>query len=657
MKGLREAFGVAGAHDTLNREGHAAEVIESGVEKRLLAFALPLLDVSVIGLFVMLGIFFLPNTLITFAWPPHGLSAGFPLLGLTSIAMSGWLLALTVVRQAKLLGHLTTLTIPTSITALLVSCGLLPTASSVLLVGCVVLACTAWLAALSMAHSRDHGLNQGASAIETLSRALLLVLAIASCFSFDWSMRWIAIIAAITLWGDCLRKGKLQNRGDLWIALSLQTLLAAARLGGCHGWIPRGFSGIQSGAALSYTLLGCVFWIVVFEHRPGLALTKRVKDWRIFLHVLTGILMLGCLATASFDRLAMGLVVIAGTGLAMAHVKKGINSALTERDTRLSLRGAESHHREAFHLGFDEPDTSVDVGKAVERKKGVRSGELEIWLAIAVGLFVGLFLYLQKVVTLGVGISQFALLFLGVAAFGIVEIAKRYRIESALERPMNGVGNAMPALVAVLALAREFTSYLSGSTSLGALALMMAAGVYFYRSIATGRRLEAIGGMLIANLGLTFLWRSLGWLAPELYLVPIGFSIFALVEVLKDRIPSSAQNPLRYIAVLTMVASPLFEVIGGSWVHMLALMVMSVFVILIAIGFRLRALMSTGSACLLVDLVAMVIRSTIDHLNLLWIAGVVLGIAVIALAAFCENHRDKLLARIRVLSAELATWS
>ncbi len=101
----------------------------------------------------------------------------------------------------------------------------------------------------------------------------------------------------------------------------------------------------------------------------------------------------------------------------------------------------------------------------------------------------------------------------------------------------------------------------------------------------------------------------------------------------------------------------MFEVIGGSWIHMLVLMIISVLVIFVAIGFRLRALVYAGSACLLVDLVAMVVRSTVHNQNLLWIVGVVFGIFVIALAAFCENHREKLLSRIRVLSAELATWN
>jgi len=36
---------------------------------------------------------------------------------------------------------------------------------------------------------------------------------------------------------------------------------------------------------------------------------------------------------------------------------------------------------------------------------------------------------------------------------------------------------------------------------------------------------------------------------------------------------------------------------------------------------------------------------------------VILGLGVIGLAAYCEHHREKLMSRIRLISAELETWS
>ncbi|MEZ6079276.1 MAG: hypothetical protein R3C56_27485 [Pirellulaceae bacterium] len=77
-------------------------------------------------------------------------------------------------------------------------------------------------------------------------------------------------------------------------------------------------------------------------------------------------------------------------------------------------------------------------------------------------------------------------------------------------------------------------------------------------------------------------------------------------------------DSLRYVGALTILVSPMLEILGGSWWHLLSLLVLCVCIVLASIGLRLRALMFTGSAFLLVDLVAMVIHSSFDHPQLLW---------------------------------------
>jgi len=86
-------------------------------------------------------------------------------------------------------------------------------------------------------------------------------------------------------------------------------------------------------------------------------------------------------------------------------------------------------------------------------------------------------------------------------------------------------------------------------------------------------------------------------------------------------------------------------------------MVLCVLVILLAIGLRIRALMYTGTAFLFADIAGMLIRASLDHPAFLWVGGIGLGATVIALAAICENHRENVLAKIRLLSSELATWN
>jgi hypothetical protein len=163
------------------------------------------------------------------------------------------------------------------------------------------------------------------------------------------------------------------------------------------------------------------------------------------------------------------------------------------------------------------------------------------------------------------------------------------------------------------------------------------------------------GGIL--NVSLLLLWRTLHLTDPQFYMVPIGLSILGLVELMKKELPRASHDLLRYIGALTILVSPTFEILGGSWLHLVTLMVLSVVVVLVAIGLQLKALMYTGSAFLLADLVGMIVRSTIDHPAMLWVCGLGLGAAVIGLAAYCERHREELLKRIRIITAELATWN
>ena len=132
--------------------------------------------------------------------------------------------------------------------------------------------------------------------------------------------------------------------------------------------------------------------------------------------------------------------------------------------------------------------------------------------------------------------------------------------------------------------------------------------------------------------------------------------MLGLTEVLKRDIPHKLRSGLRYIGALTILVSPVFDIVQGSWLHMFSLMVLSVALILAAIGLRVRAWMFVGTAFLVADLVAMLLRNTIDRPNLLWILGSLLGGGVILLAAICERHREELKSRLRMLAAELELW-
>ena len=139
-------------------------------------------------------------------------------------------------------------------------------------------------------------------------------------------------------------------------------------------------------------------------------------------------------------------------------------------------------------------------------------------------------------------------------------------------------------------------------------------------------------------------------------MIPIGVSILGLVQLLKHEIPAQFHDPLRYFGALVILVSPTVNIVGGSWLHMASLLVAAVAIVLVSIGMRVRALMYTGTAFLLADLVTMIVQGSFVHPNLIWIVGLGVGAAVVALGAFCENHRELLQQRLRMISASLKQW-
>ena len=52
----------------------------------------------------------------------------------------------------------------------------------------------------------------------------------------------------------------------------------------------------------------------------------------------------------------------------------------------------------------------------------------------------------------------------------------------------------------------------------------------------------------------------------------------------------------------------------------------------------------------------MVVQGSLEQTEVLWITGIALGTLVVGLGAYCENHRERLLQRVRWLTATLRAW-
>lgn len=282
--------------------------------------------------------------------------------------------------------------------------------------------------------------------------------------------------------------------------------------------------------------------------------------------------------------------------------------------------------------------------------------EAHVWTAEGIVLLAVGYLLMFDVIHLGTGLSMYAILLTGWAAWVVGYLSFPQEKWRVLSEPMFFTGYALPAVAVGVGIVRHFTTPDSLWLGMNSLALLFAAGFYFWRGIEERRNLWMLSAAAILNVALALLWRELDWHDPQLFAIPLGISILALVQWLKEEIPAKALDPLRYLGALVILVSPVFHILSVRWMDLLTLMVASVAVTLTAMGLRIRALMYTGTAFLVADLLAMVVMGSIDNPTLLWIAGILVGLSVMALAAYCEKHRELVLQRLRIVAAKLETW-
>jgi hypothetical protein len=295
--------------------------------------------------------------------------------------------------------------------------------------------------------------------------------------------------------------------------------------------------------------------------------------------------------------------------------------------------------------------TATELWAACRDQIARRVWFAEALVAIAVG-----YLALFGVIEFGHGLAMFVVLGCGLLAALLSNLTSRNARTAICSQPFGLTGLWLPMVAVGLGLIRHLAYAQPAWKGMNSLALLIAAGFYFWRGLERGEKRWVVTAAVILDIALALLWRELHWTDAQLFLVPVGLSVLGVVELLKNEIPQPAHTPLRYVGALVILVSPTFDVVSGSWLHILCLMVSSVALTLLAMGLRVRALMYTGTAFLVADLLAMLVHGSLRHPDVLWLAGLLLGAAVLSLAAFCENHRELLHQRLRLLAAELEAW-
>jgi hypothetical protein len=294
---------------------------------------------------------------------------------------------------------------------------------------------------------------------------------------------------------------------------------------------------------------------------------------------------------------------------------------------------------------------------AAEIWRAFRQGdEMRVWIAEAIVLAAVAYLASLRVFTLQHGFGMFLVIGLGFLLWLGKEAAALRPRWGVLVRPLAITSFFMPLVTVGIGVLRHCTHAHADWLGANSLALLLAAAFYFWRGVESHQKRLILLAGLILNVALILLWRELVLTDPQFFMIPIGITILALVQLFKEEVPERFHDPLRYLGALVILVSPTFHIVVGSWAHLFTLMVASVGVVLLAIGLRVRALIYTGTAFLLADLVAMVVRGSIDNARVLWIAGLALGAAVLTLGAVCERNREDLLQRMRAVAEVLQDW-
>jgi hypothetical protein len=283
--------------------------------------------------------------------------------------------------------------------------------------------------------------------------------------------------------------------------------------------------------------------------------------------------------------------------------------------------------------------------------------ERRVWNAEGLALLAWMYFAWFGVIRFADATPMFALLGMGLVMHVAGVAAGRRESTAVLAGPFLTTGFWLP-LAAVGAGVIRHVGFADRAPWLGmnSLAIFLAGGYYFWQAIEHRHKHFAVLSALIVNVALALLWRELRLDDPQFYMIPVGVTVLTLVQILRREIPTAWHDPLRYAGALTILVSPTFHIVGGSWLHLFTLMVASTAVLLASIGLRVRPLMYAGAAFLLADLVGMVVIGGIDRPAVLWVAGICFGAAVIVLAAWCEHNREKLQQRLRMLAAQLNQW-
>ncbi len=169
--------------------------------------------------------------------------------------------------------------------------------------------------------------------------------------------------------------------------------------------------------------------------------------------------------------------------------------------------------------------------------------------------------------------------------------------------------------------------------------------------------LAALATALFAGSSSALVTRIDIW-GPEVYCLGPGLALLALSGLLRRELGGVWRQRLFTAGATLLYAMPVMGLLDElTWGWQIVLLLFAVAFGAASFRLRSRPLLITSTAALVVDLACFLIKLRQTAPLLVWVAGIVFGLGLMAAAALLEHRREVLLQRIRIWGRELRSWA
>ncbi len=144
---------------------------------------------------------------------------------------------------------------------------------------------------------------------------------------------------------------------------------------------------------------------------------------------------------------------------------------------------------------------------------------------------------------------------------------------------------------------------------------------------------------------------------PQLWLIPPALCVLAAAQWSRDKLTHQQLTAIRYAAALVLYASSTADIVlngmGGDIRFPIILGALAITGAMIGIWLRVRSFLYLGTAFLAVAIVAVIKHAAVDMNQtwILWVVGIITGVAIITVFGLFEKKRDEILHTIDRLKA------